>query len=103
LTHSSFFTLDLDELKETAARIPWVATVKVQKAWPDTVVVTVEEYRPVAHWNNDRLVSIHGEIFAVPEARKLQGLPWLEGQDQRFDEVLERWNEFNQALMPHGL
>lgn len=103
ITRSSFFTLDLDELKQTAARIPWVSTVKVQKRWPDTVVVTIEEYRPVAHWNDDRLVSVYGEIFEVPEAGKLQGLPWLEGQDQRFEEILERWNEYNQALARHGL
>lgn len=103
LTNSSFFTVDLDALRGTAARFPWVSTVRVQKRWPDTVVVTVEEYSPVAHWNEDRLVSVHGEIFTVPEAGKLQGLPWLEGRDRRFDEVLERWTEYNQALAQHGL
>jgi cell division protein FtsQ len=73
LTHSSFFTLDLDELKSTAARIPWVSLVKVQKRWPDTVVVTIEEFQPVAHWNDDHLVSVYGETFSVPDARHVQG------------------------------
>lgn len=103
LTKSSFFTLNLDALKAGAARIPWVSNVRVQKHWPDTVVVTVEEFRPVAHWNTDRLVSEHGEIFAVPEAGDLQGLPWLEGEDQRFEEVLQHWSEYNSALAMHGL
>ena len=103
ITQSSFFTLKMDELSRTAARIPWVSNVIVQKRWPDTVIVTIEEYQPVAHWNEDRLVSVHGEIFRVPEAGDLQGLPWLEGQDQRFGEVLQRWNDYNSALAVHGL
>ena len=103
LTKSNFFTLDLNKLQDAAQRIPWVAEVKVQKRWPDTVVVTVVEYRPVAHWNSEQLVSEHGEIFAVPEASDLQGLPWLEGRDQRFDEILQRWTEYNTALTVHGL
>lgn len=103
LTHSNFFTLDLDALRAAAARIPWASIVKVQKVWPDTVRVYVEEFTPVAHWNRDRLVSSHGEIFQVPEAPGLQGLPWLGGQDHAFDLVLDHWTRFNQALAVHGL
>jgi len=103
ITQSSFFTLKMDELTRTAAGIPWVSNVSVQKSWPDTVIVTVEEYQPIAHWNADQLVSAHGEIFKVPEAGDLQGLPWLEGQDPRFGEVLERWNDYNAELAIHGL
>lgn len=103
ITQSSYFTLKIDQLTATASKIPWVSGVRVQKRWPDTVIVTVEEYRPVAHWNDDQLVSEYGEIFRVPEAHSLQGLPWLEGQDQRFEEVLERWTEYNAALAVHGL
>ena len=103
LTDSSFFTLDMDALRETAVRIPWVSAVKVEKRWPDTVVVTIDEYRPVAHWNATELVSVNGERFSVPEAAGLQGLPWLEGPDQHFEELLRQWSEYNQVLSEHGL
>ncbi len=102
-TQSSFFTVDLDEIRQTTARIPWVSSVRVQKRWPDTVVVIVDEYRPVAHWNGDQLVSVRGETFVVPEGHNLQGLPWLEGEQRRFEEVIKRWTNYNQALAPHGL
>lgn len=100
---SSFFTVDLQGLHEAAARNAWVAEVRVQKQWPDTVRVDVEEFVPVAHWNSGRLLSGDGEPFAVPEADEIQGLPWLEGPEDRLDEVLETWVGFDAMLMPLGL
>ena len=100
---SSFFTLDLQSLQEAAVRINWVSGVRVQKQWPDTVRVTVEEYVPVAHWNDGRLVASSGAVFEVPEADELQGLPRLEGPDERLREVLESWVGLDEMLMPLGL
>lgn len=100
---ASFFTLDMRGLQESALRIPWVSAVKVQKHWPDTVQVTVEEFVPVAHWNRGQLISRRGQPFNVPEADELQGLPWLQGPEPRLDEVLETWAVLDQLLVPHGL
>ena len=100
---SSFFTMDLQTLQEAAARIHWVSDVRVQKQWPDTVRVTVEEYVPVAHWNRGQLISSSGAVFEVPEADELQGLPRLEGPDERLREVLQTWVGLDEMLMPLGL
>ena len=100
---SSFFTLDLQGLQDAAARIHWVSDVRVQKQWPDTVRVTVEEYVPVAHWNRGQLISSSGAVFEVPEADELQGLPRLEGPDERLREVLQTWVGLDEMLMPLGL
>jgi cell division protein FtsQ len=100
---SNFFTVDLGALEEAATRISWVSAVHVKKTWPDTVSVLVEEYEPVAHWNSGQLISRHGEIFSVPEADELQGLPWLRGPEGRLEDVLESWVAFSEQLMPLGL
>lgn len=100
---SSFFTIDLKELDETARRISWVSAVNIQKKWPDTVSVAIDEYIPVAHWNEGRLIATSGTSFSVPEADELQGLPWLQGPDARLDEVLDTWTEFNEMMLPFGL
>ena len=78
----------------------WVSTVTVQKEWPDTVTVTVDEFEPVAHWNSGQLVADNGAAFEVPEADQIQGLPWLQGPDERLDDVLETWVSFNEQLQP---
>lgn len=103
LIDESFFTLDLQELKESAGRISWVSSVHVQKAWPDTVTVTIEEYSPIAHWNQGHLISARGEAFRVSEADEIQGLPWLRGPSERLEDVLRHWSEFSDLLAPIGL
>jgi cell division protein FtsQ len=100
---SSFFTVDLQNLHAAADRISWVSSVQVQKQWPDTIRVTVREYEPVAHWNHGQLVAANGELFAVPEADEIQGMPWLEGPEARLEEVLQTWVGLDEMLMPLGL
>ena len=103
LIQSSFFTIDLHELRDTADRISWVSRVHVQKRWPDTVTVGVEEYSPVAHWNEGELISTKGKSFSVPEADEIQGLPWLRGPETQLEQVLEGWAMFNDELAWAGL
>ena len=100
---SSFFTVDLKALNEAASRISWVSAVHVQKTWPDTVTVLVEEYGPVAHWDLGELISHRGETFSVPEADELQGLPWLQGPEERLNDVLASWVAFSEQLALLGL
>lgn len=99
----SFFTINLQELSESARRIPWVSSVNIQKEWPDTIAVTIQEYKPIAHWNQGHLISSEGRVFSVPEADEIQGLPRLSGPGERLDEVLRHWSEFSDALVPMGL
>ena len=101
--NTSFFTVDMKGLNEAARRISWVSGVRVQKVWPDTVTVTVEEFEPVAHWNRGELVSSDGETFSVPEADELQGLPWLQGPEERLEDVLTAWVGIDQSLAVLGL
>lgn len=103
LMKENFFTLDLHQLNHAAQRISWVSAVQVRKEWPDTVRVTIEEYVPVAHWNRGELISEQGKAFEVLEADEIQGLPWLEGPEERLDEVLVNWSQFSDALAPLGL
>jgi cell division protein FtsQ len=103
LIESSFFTIDLHELRDTADGISWVSNAQVQKRWPDTVVVEVEEYVPFAHWNQGQLISGRGEPFSVPEADGIQGLPWLSGPETELELVLEYWSRFSEELAGAGL
>jgi len=103
VTSGSFFTVDLGAIRSAAFRQPWVANVTVQKNWPDTIRVDIEEFTPVAHWTGDRLISDGGRAFEVPSAAEIQGLPWLSGPDGQLDTVFATWRQFNNELLPAGL
>ena len=99
----SFFTVDLNAISTSASKMPWVSRVEVQKSWPDTVYVLVDEYVPVADWRDDQLVSDTGVAFSVPGAAGMQGLPSLYGPPGELERVWDHWHRFNQELLPLGL
>jgi cell division protein FtsQ len=98
LVNSSFFTVDTRLMRETASEMPWVSGVTVQKSWPDTIQVTIHEYTPVAHWVNGHLLGTGGQVFTVPSADEIQGLPWLEGPESQLDIVFENWKKIDEKL-----
>lgn len=67
--HGNYLTLDLAEARAAFEAVPWVRRAQVQRVWPHTLIVTLEEHRPVAFWEqdggDDQLVNDHGEVFDV--------------------------------------
>ena len=98
LVSGSFFTVNTNAMREIASAMPWVASVSVQKAWPDTVQVTIHEHTPVAHWVDDLLLNANGEPFSVPSANDIQGLPWLESPQSQREVMFENWKKFDARL-----
>nr|WP_240922240.1 cell division protein FtsQ/DivIB [Oleiagrimonas sp. C23AA] len=89
LLGKGFFATDLDDVQKAVAALPWVASVEARKRWPDTLVLTVSERQPFAHWNDDELISRKGRLFSAPGAAALGGLPSLRGPDDRMLEVVD--------------
>jgi cell division protein FtsQ len=45
-----FFALELADVQDAVAKLPWVERVEARKHWPDTLSLTVYERRPFARW-----------------------------------------------------
>jgi cell division protein FtsQ len=95
-------TADLEDLKTAAEDLAWVGRASVRRVWPDRLQVEVEEHRPIARWNRDGLVTAEGVIFRPGPGTVPEGLPLLEGDDQRAVEVVDRYRQWRDDLMLIG-
>ena len=74
-----FFAVDLQAINADLERLHWVENAEVRKKWPDTLVVSLNEYKPLAVWNGTDLVAEQGSIFHKPDG-KLPVLPKFSGR-----------------------
>lgn len=100
----NFFTVDLDLVRATFEKLPWVRHAEVRRRWPGTLELEVEEHHAAAYWRvidagETRLVSEYGEVFVAASNAKL---PVFSGPEGSAPLLLERYREFNQAVAPLG-
>ena len=65
LKKKSFFTMDINYLREKIEKIDWIKNVNIRRSYPDEVKIYVEEHIPVAIWNNDYYLDEFGKIFSA--------------------------------------
>lgn len=98
-----FFATRLDKVQAALDALPWVATAEARKRWPDTLVITLRERQPFAHWNTDELLDRRGQPFAVPGAGQVTGLPHLSGPPGRLADVIRFYMQVRGELGAVGL
>lgn len=59
----TFFTLDLERLRSSFEKLPWVRKAEIRRSWPDRIDVAIEAHQPLARWSNVALVNRQGEVF----------------------------------------
>jgi cell division protein FtsQ len=101
----NFFSLDLEQVRGTLERLPWVRKVELRRVWPAGLEVKIEEHRPLARWGEGRgeLVNSFGEVFAATApAAEMAVLPLLYGPSGTAPDVLKRYGEFVGSFKPLG-
>ena len=98
----TFFTVDLEAVRESFETVPWVRRAQVRRIWPNTLLVGIEEHRPLAICGDGRLVNREGEqLVANPdEAEADQTLVAFSGPPGSEGEVTRRWQSLREQLAP---
>ncbi len=98
---SSFFYLDVIDVREQLKKLPMVREASVKKVWPDTLEITLQEEIPVASWNSDAVLSHAGDI--LPVTVKDAQLPKLEGAVGNSHTVMKHFHLFSSWGKTHQL
>ncbi len=93
--YGNFFTVDIERLRQSLEKLPWVRNVSIRREFPDRLAVRLEEHQALARWNGAALVNQQGEVFV---AASEQVLPGFTGQDGTAAEVTQHYKQFSQQL-----
>ena len=96
----NFFTADIERLRQSLEKLPWVRSVSIRREFPHRLVVELEEHQALARWNNSALVNRQGEVFVADSD---EVLPAFVGQEGTSHEVAQSYAQFSQQLAMLGL
>ncbi len=97
------WTVDIAALRERLLEDGWLTEVRITRQWPDRLLVSLQTHQPIAAWNEDRLLSASGAVFA-PQRRPVDlSLPRLAGPDGSQWTVWERYTSLKPVLAGVGM
>lgn len=74
----------LESGKEALEKLPWIKTASVQRRWPDTIFVRLEEREPLALWQKDKelaLIDSEGVVITRKNLGRFDTLMILTGEN----------------------
>lgn len=101
-TVSSFFTNDLQSLRDIAMRLAWVDQVSVTRDWQRGIVITALPKQAVANFGTERLVDAKGEVFVPAESSDLRQPQFatLQGSIDQASVIMQQMQQINDWYAP---
>ena len=101
LKNKSFFNINLDYLKNSIEKVAWVKNAYIRRSYPNEVIIFIEEYTPVAVWNNDSYISENGYIFSANKIEKK--LPKISSYSNRNIIIFEYFSLISDGIRKNKL
>ena len=93
-----FLAADIDDIKAQLETMPWVYTANTRRRWPDTLVIQIEEQRPIARWGMDGFLNHQGDFFAGDMSSQWAALPRLEGPEGSQNDLVAHYKTLESLL-----
>ncbi len=103
----NFFTVNLQNVRRAFEQVPWVRSAQVQREFPRTLVVQLQEHHAAAHWGPESgtaMVNNRGEVFESNGVdAELDDLFRLDGPPGTSPQVLAMAQALAPVFAPLGL
>ena len=103
LMKGGFWFLDLKKVATAVKELPWVDQVRVDRVWPDTVRIRIDEQIPFLRWGEDGLLNQKGERFVPPSRERFESLVLIDGPQGREAELMMTLNQLQAITDRQGL
>ncbi|MBB3047074.1 cell division protein FtsQ [Litorivivens lipolytica] len=100
---TGYLGLDLDAIKASVEKEPWVLHARVERVWPRSLKVTIEEQSAIAYWGRKALLNHRGDIFKPKQLPRDLTLPMLNGPDAASVAVMRAYQLTAQLLADTGI
>lgn len=102
---SSFFTSDLQALRDIATGLAWVDQVSVSRDWQRGIVVTALPKQAIANFGTERLVDAKGAVFVPADSKDLaqEGFATLQGEISQAPVIMQQMQQVNDWYAPLGI
>ncbi len=102
LLEGNYFSIDSAHIVEVISKLPWVETVRLRRQWPDTLMIDIEEYQPIAHWGDEQWLTTTGKLVSLPLAKNVV-LPQLDGPLNSVERVWETYQRWSGLFAENGI
>jgi cell division protein FtsQ len=99
-TKHGLLRLDAKAMKQSLTQLPWVAYVNVERIWPGTLYVKIDERQPIVLFNETGLIDASGVLFQASQ-RSVPDLPKIIAKDKEgFEkELLQEFKKVSSILI----
>ncbi len=100
----TYFTVDLNMMKDQLMTLPWVQKASVFRLWPNRLKIALTLHKPVALWGSDEVLAQDGAIFVANQAvAESDGpLPRIYGPKQKSADVYHAYLGFDKLCAKYG-
>lgn len=98
----SFFTSDLQALRDITIGVPWVDQVSVSRDWEQGIVVSVLPKLAVANFGTERLVDAKGDVYVPADSNELSRneFAMLQGEITQAPVIMQQMQQINGWYLP---